>query len=171
MALVATPCPSLAQKKETFRLGVGAGATDSGDGRFRPAVAIEVGFPSYASARYFSYGYRAGNVSQFGGSASLGREWTLTKDVLRARAGFAYLREETHIRQADVQGNAQGDAQTLRAVSQNIGLAFGFRAQGAIGRTFIALDWQNDCYFAGPNAILGSFGRRQFVTLEAGVSL
>ena len=126
-------------------------------------MAIEIGFPSYASARYFAYGYRAGNVSQFGGSASLGREWALTKDLVRARAGFAYLREETHIRRADME--------TLRAVSQNVGLAFGFRAQGAIGRTFFALDWQNDCYVAGPNAILGSFGRRQFVTLEAGVSL
>jgi hypothetical protein len=156
------PCVGFAAPTR-FRLGMGAGAMDAGDGRFRPAALLEAGFPDYGSLRSYAYGYRAGTVSQFGSAASLTREWRLTKDVRRARAGVAYLREQTRIRQTG--------APTLDSVSHNAGLAFGFRAQGTLGSVFAALDWQNDCYVAGSNALLGSFGRRQFLTLEWGVDL
>jgi hypothetical protein len=146
-----------------FRTGLAGGMMDSGDGRFRPAVGVEVGMPDYASLRYFAYGHRAGIVSQFGSAASLGREWFLTQEVLRARAGFAYLREQTQIR--------QDGAATLKSTSQNIGLAFGFRLHKTLGSSFIALDWQNNCYVSGEKAILASFGRRQFLNLELGVAL
>lgn len=150
-------------KERTWRLGTGGGATDLGDGRFRPVALVEFGAPAYALARYHAFGTRNDRFSQYGGASSLTREWAFAKGWLRARAGFAHLWETTRLRD-----DAGADR---RSTSHNGGFAFGMAARATAGRFGVALDWQNNCHVAGFNAILGSFGRRQFVTLELGVGL
>jgi hypothetical protein len=156
------PAP-LARADADWRMGAGGGVSDLGDGRFQPVAMAEFGMPALALARYHAFGMRNDRFRQYGGASSLGREWMFAKGWLRARAGLAHLWETTRIRD-----DAGGE---MSSTSHNGGFAFGFAARASIGRVGVALDWQNNCHVSGFNGILGSFGRRQFVTLEVGVGL
>lgn len=154
---------------ETILVGTG-GIVEEGDDRIRPAVGLNLDIYSLFFHSHF-YGRKYSLVTQQSTSIAMGGRFSLpgkgnALKSLKIFIGAAYLREITKIKETSVSSLAEQDT------IQNLGVALG------IGWTFIEtkhfvsqLNWESHVFPAGTATVFLSTGRKQMLSLTAGVKL
>ena len=144
----------------------GSGLLTEGDDRIKPAIVVGgvVGPGLYSTL--FLYGQRFSIMSKRAQALSLGKRWALPLPFsgrFTAGAGLSLLREETILR-----STAASSKQSNTSYNAGVNLALQFRIL-RISRTTLDLDWSSHVFPAGFATLFLATGRRQMISLTAGV--
>lgn len=154
------------------------GAVEEGDNRFRPAAGIEFVAPSGLLGTIMAYGRQFGPVTEQTVILAGGQPLDLFGGkTFQGIVGISVVSETTTIKatttvNATPNTTSNTTGATQKDQSTNIGALFGIRGQiySIKGITF-AGSWESHVYPPGISVIALSTGRKQMLTLNAGVSL
>ncbi|MCA2960432.1 MAG: hypothetical protein IOD12_09275 [Silvanigrellales bacterium] len=147
---------------------LGGSVLVEGDGRAKPAVVLGGVVGDGYFANLFLSGQRFTIVSRTSQLLSVGKRWPVAfpfSGRFSFAGGLSVLREETRI----------GATATSAALSETLyngalALAVQFRVL-QMARASLDLDWSNHIFPAGLATVYLATGRKQFVSLTAGVAL
>jgi hypothetical protein len=147
-----------------FRLA--GGTVEEGDDRYRPAAGIEFVTGNGLQGELLVWGRTFGLVAErsvlFAGTRSLD---LFGNKNLSGLFGVSFLGESTEIA-------ADGTSEASSSVSTNIGGVFGVRGTLAQWNGVrLGATWESHVFPAGASALILVTGRKQTLTMNAGVSL
>ncbi len=154
------------QSAEAVEFRLAGGAVEEGDNRFRPTVGFEFVAPSGLLGAAMVYGRHFGPVTEQTVIFSGGQPLDLFgSTMVQGLFGVSIISERTAIKASDT-------SVTQTDQSTNVGGLFGIRGKIFTFKAFtIAGSWESHLYPPGFSAIFLATGRKQLLTLNAGMSL
>jgi hypothetical protein len=148
-----------------LELEAGFNATEEGDDRMRPGTTLHLGIDPTTFARAFLLGRTYGPVKEKTTALEIMRRFPVSGAYLNGAFGLSFVQEQTEIAKVD-------DREGLSQTYYNAGAAFGMYLELPPNSTFrCGLGWEAHLYPAGIAGIFLATGRKQFISLTAGLAI
>lgn len=158
---------ALSTKLSAAEFTAGVGALEEGDDRGRAAAVVQSVFSNNWWTKLYIWGRSYGPVSERSGIFVAGKRFDLfgSKD-LRSSIGFSSLAEHTAIDYKDA------PSESSSFTSTNFGVMFGvsydvFKTKNIT----ISTNWDSHIFAAGQAILLLVTGRKQIISITAGITL
>lgn len=155
----------LSHQATAMEIGAGATAMEEGDDRMRPGTSLHLGFNPTTFARAFLLGRSFGPVKERTTAIEVMRRFPMVAPYLNGAFGLSALQESTEVKGVDARA---GKSQTF----YNAGGAFGIYLETPPSSTLsCSLGWESHLYPAGIAGVFLATGRKQFISLTAGLAI
>lgn len=144
---------------------LGYAALEEGDERLRPAYAFHAGLtPNYFFRSYF-WGRDYGPVKERGMLLSFNHRYGIFNSrALQANLGVAILNERVEL---DFEGSEDDESEQSGNLGAAVGLQYGMKITN---RFIVHAAWDSHLFLAGQGGIFLVTGRKQTISMTAGVA-
>lgn len=168
--MLLSPVCLISEPANSLELAAGMAAVEEGDDRLRPAVALHAAINDFYAFRMYYYGREFGPIREDTIIISGHRRFSLfSTNIIKAQMGIVLMDEATKIsydKSADKEKNEEEH-------NANIGGAAGISISlpASAGPFYGHFSWDSHVFPAGLGGILLSTGRKQTLSIVAGMTL
>jgi hypothetical protein len=158
----------ISEQAQAFEVAGGLAAVEEGDDRLRPAFALHAALDDFYAARMYYYGREFGPIREDTLILSAHRRFSLFRtNIIKAQMGIALMDEITKV---SYSGSADKD-KNEEEHNTNIGGAAGISIAlpANLAPFYAQFSWDSHVFPAGLGGILLSTGRKQTLSLVAGM--